>query len=259
MTTIGDADARRGRAETARAEVSRNPVWYHTIEVAPGVVTPGRIDHRESAPRLLPSDLSGLRALDVGTFDGFWAFELERRGAEVVAIDLPSFCATELPPHRRAELERRAERWGVELGRGFQIAARLLGSRVERRETVVYDLAPELVGGPVDLAFSGDILLHLRDPVRGLEAVRSALRPGGRLICFEPFSLACTLRSPRRPVAHFQALEQEFNWWYPNLATLRSWLAVAGYSRIRRLGFLRPRATPEMRRWHVAHEAVRPR
>ena len=60
--------------------------WYHTIEIAPGVRTPGLVDLRSVAPRVLPDDLSGVRALDVGTFDGFWAFELERRrAAEVVA------------------------------------------------------------------------------------------------------------------------------------------------------------------------------
>ena len=32
--------------------------------------------------------MSGMRALEVGTWDGFWAFEMERRGAEVVALDL---------------------------------------------------------------------------------------------------------------------------------------------------------------------------
>ena len=37
----------------------------------------------------VPADLSGLRCLDVGTMDGFWAFEMERRGAaSVTAIDL---------------------------------------------------------------------------------------------------------------------------------------------------------------------------
>ena len=56
--------------------VARNPAWYHTIELAPGVVTPGEIDLRKLAARVLPDRLDGLRALDVGTFDGFWAFEL---------------------------------------------------------------------------------------------------------------------------------------------------------------------------------------
>ena len=63
--------------------------WYHTLELAPGVRTPGWFDLRETAAALLPASLAGRRCLDVGTFDGFWAFEMERRGAaEVIAIDI---------------------------------------------------------------------------------------------------------------------------------------------------------------------------
>src|SRR4051812_28824140 len=62
----------------------------HTMELAPGVVTPGWFDTRGVVPLLpLPGSLQGSRCLDIATFDGFWAFELERRGAaEVLAIDI---------------------------------------------------------------------------------------------------------------------------------------------------------------------------
>src|SRR5437660_12337372 len=61
--------------------------WYHTLDLGYGVVTKGMFDHRPALHRyLIPSDLSGMRCLDIGTMDGFWAFEMERRGAaEVVA------------------------------------------------------------------------------------------------------------------------------------------------------------------------------
>src|SRR5579872_3409662 len=64
--------------------------WYHTIELPGGIVTPGEYDHRPIVSKVpLPERLDGLRCLDVGTHDGFWAFEMERRGAaEVVAIDV---------------------------------------------------------------------------------------------------------------------------------------------------------------------------
>jgi len=42
--------------------------------------------------------MTGLRVLDVGTYDGFFAFECERRGADVVAIDIhPEDCRCLLP------------------------------------------------------------------------------------------------------------------------------------------------------------------
>lgn len=63
-----------------RSRIAGRP-WYHTIELAPDVVTPGWFDCRPVATRVLPASCEGLRCLDVGTFDGVWAFEMERRGA----------------------------------------------------------------------------------------------------------------------------------------------------------------------------------
>lgn len=96
--------SRVDRAEDARRAIAENPVWYHTIELAPGIATPGQVDMREAAARALPADLSGRRALDVGTFDGFWAYEMERRGADVVAIDVETIDAAECPANRVALL-----------------------------------------------------------------------------------------------------------------------------------------------------------
>src|ERR687891_577671 len=78
-----------------------------------------------------------------------------------------------------------------------------LGSNVRRVISNIYDVSPEVIGGPVDFAFSGDILLHLRDPIRGLERIRDTLVPGGELTMFEPFSMKATLRAPRKPMAEF--------------------------------------------------------
>lgn len=241
---------------TAREAIARNPVWYHVIEVAPGVQTPGVIDHRAVAPLILPGDLTGRRALDVGTFDGFWALELERRGAEVVGIDLPRFQAAELPPLNRYWLEEEAAESDLEIGRGFRIVSSLLGSAARYVPCSVYDLSPETVGGSVDFVFLGDILLHLRDPVRALERIAGVLAPQGRLLVLEPFSLPLTLRAPLRPTGHFQCLESPFNWWVPSLAGLNGWLRAAGFGDVRPRGFHRPRARQDMLSWHVALEAT---
>jgi tRNA (mo5U34)-methyltransferase len=75
----------RSAVEARVGEIS----WYHTLELAPGLETKGWFDLRADVPRYgLPERMDGLRALEVGTWDGFWAFEMERRGAEVVALDL---------------------------------------------------------------------------------------------------------------------------------------------------------------------------
>lgn len=245
----------------ARSDVSRQELvsealgqrWYHTIDLGGGLVTDGVVDLRRPAGKILPQRLDGLRALDVGTFDGFWAFELERRGASVVATDLDTFDQTDWPPVHRERLAREAQDRGP--GERFHLAASLLGSEVQRVGCSIYDLAPELVGGRVDVALVGDLLLHLRDPVRGLESVRSMLAPGGRLFLVEQISPALTLLRPRSASASLQALSTTFNWWVANARCLRDWLTLAGFARIERRSVFRLKADGPQRRWHVALEA----
>ena len=244
-----------GAIERARSAIGENQVWYHTIEIAPGVVTPGKVDLRTIANRVLPDDLSGKRVLDVGTFDGFWAFEMERRGAEVVAIDVDVLESAEWPPLSRAHLEREARDLDVELGRGFRLAAAALDSSVERIICPVYELDQDRIGGQVDFAFSGAILLHLRDPVRALERIHGVLSREGELRCMEPISLRLLLRSPRRPAASFQAASSDFNWWVPNTAALAAWMRAAGFRTIRRHRFMRPPSERRMRQPYAVFSA----
>ncbi len=229
--------------------------WYHTIDVAPGVATPGAVDLRSLAPRVLPARLDGRRALDVGTFDGFWAFALEARGASVVATDLDRFDEVEWPPQNRPRLAAEAGDRGP--GERFELARRLLGSRARRVVANVYDLDPALLGGQVDYAVVGDLLLHLRDPVGALERVRSVLAPGGRLLLLEQVDVPLTLLSPRRPVAAFRAGATRMNWWEANVRGVIDWLRVAGFRGARTRRVYRLRAAGPQARWHVALEARR--
>ena len=63
--------------------------WYHTLDLGQGVVTQGWEDTPIRLARLdLPQSCEGLTVLDVGAWDGFFSFEVERRGAaRVVAAD----------------------------------------------------------------------------------------------------------------------------------------------------------------------------
>jgi tRNA (mo5U34)-methyltransferase len=67
----------------ARAVVDGVPFWFHTFALnrVGGLYTPGVArDHRYRIPAM-PERFDGLRVLDVGTFDGFYAFLAEARGA----------------------------------------------------------------------------------------------------------------------------------------------------------------------------------
>jgi tRNA (mo5U34)-methyltransferase len=252
-------DAAARAAETGQRAIDGNPgFWYHTIELAPGITTPGLIDLRASAAKVLPADLSGKRAVDVATFDGFWAFEMERRGADVTATDVSSVEEIEFPPLRRDHVMADSRESGLELGAGFRLAAEALGSGVNRVECNVYDLSPTALGGPADFVFCGALLTHVRDPVKGLERIRDVLAPGGEVRVFEPFSAYLTLTSRRRPAARFLAHETDYTWWAPNLAGISSWLAAAGFEGVRRVAITKPGSSAFARTLYAAFSARRP-
>src|SRR5215472_7385425 len=76
--------------ERAGSDVSRY-YWYHTIDLGDSLITPGLYDYRETISSFpFPADMTGIRVLDVGPATGFFSFEFERRGASVVALELPS-------------------------------------------------------------------------------------------------------------------------------------------------------------------------
>src|SRR6185295_4249322 len=105
----------------------------------------------------------------------FWAFEFERRGArEVVAMDLPARGEVDLtaPVRRRLIETLGADEAAAPTGRGFEIARKRLGSRVSRHALNVYELSPKTFG-TFDVVHVGDLLLHLKYPLRALENVFS--------------------------------------------------------------------------------------
>jgi tRNA (mo5U34)-methyltransferase len=201
--------------------------WYHTLELAPGVVTPGWFDLRYLPGRIgFPTDLHGQRCLDVGTFDGFWAFAMERRdAAEVVALDVPDPAEWDwpvgAPPEAIAQLRSRHEG-----GTGFPLAREALGSKVQRVERTIYALDPE-VDGTFDFVYVGSLLLHLRDPVGALERVRGVCR--GQLLVVDAVDLPLSLALPRRPVASLDGIGRPW-WWRPNRAGLVRMVEAAGFA-----------------------------
>jgi tRNA (mo5U34)-methyltransferase len=220
---IGQADP-----ASARDRVAANPLWYHTIDVAPGVATPGWFDLRPIVDRIPWPDVRGKRCLDVATYDGFLAFELERRGAsEVVATDISDHASWDWPARIRARgPESLALLAGPEKGLGFRIAKELLGSAVERVEVNTYDLDPETLGS-FDVVVCGSLMLHLRDPIAALEAIRTVC--AGKFLSIEEIDLQLTLRHPRRAVARLDGVSPLCQWWIANAVAHRRMLESAGF------------------------------
>ena len=197
--------------------------WYHTIELPGGVVTPGLYDHRQLVSHYgLPERLDGQRVLDVATFDGFWAFELERRGADVVAADIAQFSACDFPPPvRQALVDQGLDR---DTGLGFKLAHEALGSKVRRIERSIYDLDPADIG-TFDLVHVADLLIHLERPLAALRAVRSVTH-GTALIadCFDPKLEAGAVR--------YMGAWTDVPWWLPSLETLGQMVIDAGFASV---------------------------
>jgi tRNA (mo5U34)-methyltransferase len=222
------------RAAEARRAVAANPFWYHTIELASGLTTPGWFDLRPVVDRMPWPDVRGKRCLDVGTADGFLAFELERRGAaEVVATDVADHSLWDYPaPLRRRGVEFWKGVAGGKKGEGFRIARELLGSAVRELDVSAYDLSPDTVG-TFDVVVCGSLLLHLRDPVRALEAMHSVC--AGELMVTNQVTPAFAL-ARRIPVAVFAGMTDRGQWWVPNPAANRQLVEAAGFTIVRETG-----------------------
>jgi tRNA (mo5U34)-methyltransferase len=168
--------------------------------------------------------------------DGFWAFELERRGAqEVIAGDILD--ADRLDHSEADRLSGRRFRRSSE--QNFALAAELIGSRAELRDLDVYDLEPSEVG-EFDLVVMGYVLQMLRDPLRALEAVRRVCR--GHLIVLDTVSRPLDLLPV--PLARLDARRDGSEWFVFNRRGLHKALELAGWIAEEATPILRDRPGP---------------
>ena len=197
--------------------------WWHSFELPDGSILEGKCDLAGLKERLavfpLPADLTGKRALDIGTWDGWFAFELAKRGAHVVAID-----CWDNPRFR--EMRRRLN----------------LEARVDYCVMDVYDISTETLGRFDVVMFMG-ILYHLKHPLLGLERACSVTQD---LACVDSF----VLREPHRPELEYGGrLVMEFfetdefggqtdNWVAPSASCLAAYCRTAGFARAELVGSL---------------------
>jgi len=143
----------KNNSELIKKKVESFPHWYHQIELAPGIVTPGGQNSRLVLDSLnalgLPFDCKGKRVLDLGARDGFFSFEMEKRGAEVLAVDYALPTAT-----------------------GFSVSAEILNSRVPYKVDNIYSLSSEKYGR-FDIILCLGLIYHLRNPMLALDIIRS--------------------------------------------------------------------------------------
>lgn len=195
--------------------------WYHSIDLGNGIVTPGIYDHR---PYLgcygLPKDLTRKTVLDIGAASGFFSFELERRGADVTATELPTWFSHDFGPLYQPDMDtEQAQRY---LHDPFLFAHKTIDSHVKREMVNIYDIAPQTTGC-FDLVFCGSVLLHLTDPVRALWHIQSVTKE---------VAIIATVIHPLKsaePLSLFVGQNHGDVWWIPNRAAFEAMIKNAGF------------------------------
>lgn len=209
----------------------QNRFRYHTIEIPGsdlpgGGVLPGLQSTEHLRWRLslfgLPEDLRGKRVLDIGAWDGWFSFECERRGAQVVAVDCVALNT-------------------------FLEARELLRSNVEYLTLDVAELSAAKLGR-FDIVLFFGVLYHLRHPLLGLEKVVELCDD---LALIESFVIPSEPRTVPAVTEFYERTElggQIDNWCGPSPEALLSMCRSAGFAQAELKDITNQRASVVCRR-----------
>jgi O-methyltransferase len=130
---------------TARIVADRSSCdFYHNVQLPDGTVVTGEWDLRETADQYLGEvDFSGKRVIEVGPASGFLSFHMERKGAQVTAIEPPMDIFWDLVPRAGVDLAREEEGFSRDIERirnSFWYLHQAFGSKVELYEADAYNL-----------------------------------------------------------------------------------------------------------------------
>ena len=246
---------------TLQEKINAVPYWYHRIELPDGSVTPGWAP-LDADRYCIPKDLTGLRVLDIGSWDGYWTWEALKRGArEVVAIDdfsdhLGSLTKEQRPKWETFDLCREAFGFTVEDPLGVSDAlANKEGQQVRRFEMSVYDIAQL---GKFDVVFFFGTIYHLKHPFLVIEKIGEVCDGAiyvetASLDDFSPYQggLSHGFNQNERVMEFYPGKEygnNESNWWVPTLQCLGLMLHSVGFKDVNAWPLMEtPKSLPECR------------
>jgi tRNA (mo5U34)-methyltransferase len=218
-------------------------LWFHSIDLGQGVRTKGLSELVLRADQL--PDFAGKSVLDVGTWDGYYAYEAERQGARrVVALDHYAWgvdfgargaywsqCIAEgtLPDHRRDATDF----WREDLPgrRGFDFAHHALDSKVEPvlADFMTVDLESL---GTFDVVLYLGVLYHMKEPLTALERVRQITT---QVAVIETEAVQLQSRGDAVLLEFYAGSDVgvDFgNWFIPTLSALQALCRAAGFAKI---------------------------
>ncbi|MGD8499097.1 MAG: DUF1698 domain-containing protein [Phycisphaerales bacterium] len=227
--------------------INAEPYWYHRIELPAGIVTPGWAPI-DPARYCVPENLSGMRVLDIGAWDGYWTWEALKRGAkEVVAID--DFSDTCGAPDRvkrngwkTFDICREAFGFNKLYAGGSDVSKIWQNGKnqtVHQLTTSIYDV----IGlGKFDIIFFFGTIYHLKHPLMALEGI-SRLCKGALYVEtasldeYSPYRGGIGQGYDRNDmVMEFYPTNQygnnSGNWWAPTLQCLGAMMETVGFKDI---------------------------
>jgi tRNA (mo5U34)-methyltransferase len=226
--------------------------WYHSLRLDESLTTEGYFALDEHVPYfLLPDSLAGLDCLEIGTGNGYWSFQMERRGARsVTATDIGAYSDTDFGHVHGAPAACAGRSPDGEYGEPYRLAATLLGSRVRYRIVSVYDLRPEDLG-EFDVVFCASMLMHLYAPLLALQRMARVCRNTLLL------STQTDLATDGEAVATFQGHQIPYVHWIPSPTCLVEMVRACGYEQVLRgPTFGLPLRDPARYPFRVVHTSV---
>jgi len=202
--------------------------FYHTMEVPGHGLMNGEWDLRDRVDDYLGRvGFAGQRVLEIGPASGFLTFEMEKRGADVVSVEVTAEHGWDFVPYPAARLEEvfGPRRIVMErLKNAYWLAHAALNSKAKVHYGDVYNLPSSL--GQFDIAMMGSVLLHCRDPLRIVEQCGKMAKSLIITDMFRP-DLEGT------PVCRLAPAPQNFlwhTWWHFSTQFFTQFLAVMGFT-----------------------------
>jgi hypothetical protein len=221
---------------------AQNCYFYHTIDLPVSGLLRGHWVFRGCESNYLGGiDVRGKTFFDCGVAGGSMAFEMERRGAQVVGLDLDIAQSPDmgLVPYADYEkfvgfsweyaLQKRHENQ-QRLRNSFLLGRKELGSKVRLLlGNIMYSPIEETADG----ALLGAILLHLRDPIAALYNVAQSVRET-IVICdtLETDSMSLDEHPSmlfRPSIADPRTPRNVGTWWYSPPSLFRQVLEIVGF------------------------------
>jgi len=203
--------------------------FYHTMELPGHGVIEGRDwDLRRGVDEYLGKvDFDGQRVLEIGPASGFLTFEMEKRGAEVVSVEVTAEHGWDFVPYPAARLEevfgpRRIVMQQLKNSYWFSHAAHNSQAKVYYGD--VYNLPAAL--GQFDIAVMGSVLLHCRDPLRIVEEC-------GKIASLLIITYMFYPELEGTPVCRLAPTPQNFlwhTWWHFSTQFFTQFLGVMGFT-----------------------------